>query len=222
MTSESQERMLAIVEPANLDAVLDARARAGRSARRSSGASPTPRASACTTGCSTRSACPARTRRRRSATTPPAVVVRPRRRSPTCRSRASATARCTTGPLARPAEHDALQADDPAPRARARKFPRGHRPRPASCSRCSRTPTIADKSWVSRQYDHQLFLNTVVGPGRRRRGAAREGHAEGARARRPTARRASAALDPRTGGRLVGARGGAQRRVRRRARRSRS
>jgi phosphoribosylformylglycinamidine (FGAM) synthase-like enzyme len=27
------------------------------------------------------------------------------------------------------------------------------------------TPTIADKSWVSRQYDHQLFLNTVVGPG---------------------------------------------------------
>jgi phosphoribosylformylglycinamidine synthase subunit PurL len=27
------------------------------------------------------------------------------------------------------------------------------------------TPTIADKSWVWRQYDHQLFLNTVVGPG---------------------------------------------------------
>jgi phosphoribosylformylglycinamidine synthase subunit PurL len=26
-------------------------------------------------------------------------------------------------------------------------------------------PTIADKSWVWRQYDHQLFLNTVVGPG---------------------------------------------------------
>jgi phosphoribosylformylglycinamidine synthase len=26
-------------------------------------------------------------------------------------------------------------------------------------------PTIADKSWVYRQYDHQLFLNTVVGPG---------------------------------------------------------
>src|SRR5260370_12279310 len=27
------------------------------------------------------------------------------------------------------------------------------------------TPTIADKSWVWRQYDHQLFLNTVIGPG---------------------------------------------------------
>ena len=27
------------------------------------------------------------------------------------------------------------------------------------------TPTIADKSWVWRQYDHQLFLNTVAGPG---------------------------------------------------------
>ena len=27
------------------------------------------------------------------------------------------------------------------------------------------TPTIADKTWVSRQYDHQLFLNTVNGPG---------------------------------------------------------
>ncbi len=47
----------------------------------------------------------------------------------------------------------------------ARALPRRHRPRPASCSRCSRTPTIADKSWVWRQYDHQLFLNTVVGPG---------------------------------------------------------
>ena len=27
------------------------------------------------------------------------------------------------------------------------------------------TPTIADKSWVWRQYDHQLFLNTIAGPG---------------------------------------------------------
>src|SRR5581483_418859 len=26
-------------------------------------------------------------------------------------------------------------------------------------------PTIADKSWLWRQYDHQLFLNTVVAPG---------------------------------------------------------
>ena len=30
---------------------------------------------------------------------------------------------------------------------------------------------LADPSWVYRQYDHQLFLNTVEGPGRRRRAA---------------------------------------------------
>ena len=32
-------------------------------------------------------------------------------------------------------------------------------------------PLLVDPSWASRQYDHQLFLNTVVGPGGRRRRA---------------------------------------------------
>ena len=64
-------------------------------------------------------------------------------------------------------------------------------------------PNIADKSWVWRQYDHQLFLNTVVGPG---------GDASVLRLKE-TKDRALAlsvdgsarfcALDPRTGGRLV-------------------
>jgi phosphoribosylformylglycinamidine synthase len=66
-------------------------------------------------------------------------------------------------PRARPTGQDALQAADPAPELAAR-FPHG-----ADLSgellELLATPTIADKSWVWRQYDHQLFLNTVAGPG---------------------------------------------------------
>src|SRR5205085_2189973 len=66
-------------------------------------------------------------------------------------------------PLARPTDLDARQSDDPAPVLRG-KFPDG-------CDLGDEllavlaTPTVADKSWISRQYDHQLFLNTVRGPG---------------------------------------------------------
>ena len=64
-------------------------------------------------------------------------------------------------------------------------------------------PNIADKSWAWRQYDHQLFLNTVVGPGgdaavlrlKETRGRALALSVDG------SAR--FCALDPRTGGRLV-------------------
>jgi phosphoribosylformylglycinamidine synthase subunit PurL len=66
-------------------------------------------------------------------------------------------------PRERPAGQDALQAADPAPEMAAR-FPAG-----ADLSgellALLATPTVADKSWVWRQYDHQLFLNTVAGPG---------------------------------------------------------
>jgi phosphoribosylformylglycinamidine synthase subunit PurL len=66
-------------------------------------------------------------------------------------------------PRARPAGQDAVQAADPAPEIAAR-FPAG-----ADLSgellTLLGTPTIADKSWVWRQYDHQLFVNTVAGPG---------------------------------------------------------
>src|SRR6202035_3071225 len=52
-----------------------------------------------------------------------------------------------------PADLDACQADDPAAL-----------PAPADCG-TDLLAMLMDTSWVSRQYDHQLFLNTVVGPG---------------------------------------------------------
>ncbi len=82
-------------------------------------------------------------------------------------------------PATAPATRAALHADDPAP-ALAAEFPAGT-DLSGELLALLATPTIADKSWVYRQYDHQLFLNTVVAPGRRRVGAAAQGH--GARAR---------------------------------------
>ena len=127
-------------------------------------------------------------------------------RSPTYLSGASATARATTARPADPTSRSAVAAD-PAPLLSAR-FPAGTDVSGELLALLAR-PTIADKSWISRQYDHQLFLNTVVGPG-----------SDAAVLRLPEARRALAlehrrqarfaALDPRTGARL-GARGGAQR-----------
>ena len=154
-----------------------------------------------------------RTRRRRSATSrrrcPPIA-----RRSPTFRSRASATGR-STGARSRA----------PTRRTRCRRPIRTRR-----CARSSRpgvdltgellallaTPTIADKTWISRQYDHQLFLNTVNGPGSNAAVLRVRGHEQGAGARD---RRQGAVLSPRSSRRRAvgGARSGAQRRVRRRA-----
>jgi phosphoribosylformylglycinamidine synthase subunit PurL len=56
-------------------------------------------------------------------------------------------------PLARPADQDARLADDP-----------GALPAPADCG-ADVLALLADPTWVYRQYDHQLFLNTVEGPG---------------------------------------------------------
>ena len=64
---------------------------------------------------------------------------------------------------ARPDGQDELQAADPAPEL-ATRFPSGTDLSGELMALLS-TPTIADKSWVWRQYDHQLFLNTVAGPG---------------------------------------------------------
>jgi phosphoribosylformylglycinamidine synthase subunit PurL len=66
-------------------------------------------------------------------------------------------------PRSRPVGQDALQAADPAPELAAR-FPAGSELAGELLALLA-TPTIADKSWVWRQYDHQLFLNSVVGPG---------------------------------------------------------
>ena len=56
-------------------------------------------------------------------------------------------------PLARPAGLDALRAHDP-----------GTLPAPADCG-ADLLALLVDPSWVYRQYDHQLFLNTVEAPG---------------------------------------------------------
>jgi phosphoribosylformylglycinamidine synthase subunit PurL len=66
-------------------------------------------------------------------------------------------------PSAAPAELATTRAQDPASELGAR-FPLGTDVSGELLDLLG-SPTIADKSWVFRQYDHQLFLNTVVGPG---------------------------------------------------------
>jgi phosphoribosylformylglycinamidine synthase len=66
-------------------------------------------------------------------------------------------------PATRPVDLDRSAAEDPASTLLAR-FPDGT-DLSGELLELLATPTIADKSWVWRQYDHQLFLNTVVGPG---------------------------------------------------------
>jgi phosphoribosylformylglycinamidine synthase len=66
-------------------------------------------------------------------------------------------------PLARPAPQEEVLAAAPAP-VLARRFPAGVDVSGELLALLS-TPTIADKSWVWRQYDHQLFLNTIGPPG---------------------------------------------------------
>ena len=66
-------------------------------------------------------------------------------------------------PLQPPADLVEVELDDPAPEL-AYRFPAGV-DLSGELLALLDSPTIADKSWVWRQYDHQLFLNTVVGPG---------------------------------------------------------
>ncbi|HEY1733901.1 MAG TPA: phosphoribosylformylglycinamidine synthase subunit PurL, partial [Acidimicrobiales bacterium] len=56
-------------------------------------------------------------------------------------------------PLAAPADREARAADDPTATA------------PAGDGGEDLLALLGDPSWVYQQYDHQLFLNTVVGPG---------------------------------------------------------
>jgi len=103
-------------------------------------------------------------------------------------------------PLQRPADQDTLNTADPATALLAR-FPDGADLGPELLALLA-TPTIADKSWVWHQYDHQLFLNTVVGPGGdaavlRLKGTPR------ALALATDGKGRFCRLDPRTGARLV-------------------
>ena len=103
-------------------------------------------------------------------------------------------------PRARPAGQDALQAADPAPELAAR-FPAGA-DLSSELLALLATPTIADKSWVSRQYDHQLFLNTVAGPGADAAVLRLKG-TDHALALTSDGKGRFCRLDPRTGGRLA-------------------
>ena len=103
-------------------------------------------------------------------------------------------------PLAPPADLDARQADDPAIVLRA-KFGPGT-DLSGELLALLATPTIADKTWVSRQYDHQLFLNTVAGPGADAAVLRLKGTAK-ALALSTDGKARFCALDPRVGGALV-------------------
>ena len=103
-------------------------------------------------------------------------------------------------PRARPAGQDALQAADPAPELAAR-FPAGADVGGELLALLA-TPTIADKSWVWRQYDHQLFLNTVAGPGADA-AVLRLKDTDRALAMSTDGKGRFCRLDPRTGGRLA-------------------
>ncbi|MDQ3943706.1 MAG: phosphoribosylformylglycinamidine synthase subunit PurL [Actinomycetota bacterium] len=66
-------------------------------------------------------------------------------------------------PMARPADQDDRLAADPWPKLFGR-FPPGADLGPELLGLLG-SPGVGDPSWVWRQYDHQLFLNTVAGPG---------------------------------------------------------
>ncbi|HZJ26196.1 MAG TPA: phosphoribosylformylglycinamidine synthase subunit PurL [Acidimicrobiia bacterium] len=198
MTSESQERMLAIVEPADLDEVLGLCERweisatvigevtdTGRfrvfdgtfDSRGIPGANPAP---------------PAGDEPRAGSSDRPPIADIP--------VESLGDGPLYDRPARRPSDQDARLAADPAPRL-AQRFPPGTDVSGELVALLA-DPTIADKTWVSRQYDHQLFLNTVVGPG-----------GDAAVLRLPDTARGLALstdgkarfcrLDPRVGGRLV-------------------
>lgn len=99
-----------------------------------------------------------------------------------------------------PADHEVNMAADPAVELDER-FPTGSDLSHELLDLLA-SPTIADKRWVWRQYDHQLFLNTVVGPG----GDAtvlRIPDTERALALATDGKARFCALEPRVGGRLV-------------------
>src|SRR5262249_49639261 len=103
-------------------------------------------------------------------------------------------------PAARPSDHDARQAADPRPTLRD-MFPAGT-DLSGELLALLATPTIADKTWIARQYDHQLFLNTVVGPGGDAAVLRVPGSTKGL-ALATDGKARFCKLDPHTGGRLV-------------------
>ena len=182
MTSESQERMLAIIEPRNLDAVLALCARWDIRATVVGHVTDTGRFRVVD------GAFDAPTRRGRRPTRRPSA----RRRRPDRQPRRRAGLRPPPSPARRPGRPRGRR---PVARAVRAKFPDGSDLGPELLALLA-TPSIADKSWVWRQYDHQLFLNTVVGPGADAAVLRLQGTTRGARRSPPTARRASVGSTP--------------------------
>lgn len=198
MTSESQERMLAIVEPTDLDEVLELCDRweiratvigevtdTGRfrvfddtfDSRGVPGANPQPP--------------PGEERLAGSSDRPPVADIPVESLGDGPRY---------DRPARRPADHEARLAADPAAEL-ARRFPPGADLSDELLALLA-DPTIADKTWVSRQYDHQLFLNTVVGPGGDAAVLRLPGTTKGL-ALSTDGNAGFCRLDPRVGGRLV-------------------
>ena len=137
MTSESQERMLAIVEPAHVDEVLSVCARwEVRATAIGRVTGPAPDASGTPVGWV----------RIRDGLDGPVLAMVPA-------SALADDAPSYDRPRRRPADLDERLADDPTDDEPA-----------GSCDE-DLLGLVLDPSPVYRQYDHQLFLNTVVGPG---------------------------------------------------------
>jgi phosphoribosylformylglycinamidine synthase len=103
-------------------------------------------------------------------------------------------------PRTAPVDLAARQAADPAPLLRER-FGSGS-DLSSELLALLATPTIAEKRWVWSQYDHQLFLNTVVAPGADAAVLRVKGTTK-ALALSTDGKARFCRLDPRTGGRLV-------------------
>ena len=128
LMSESQERMLAIVEPRDLDTVLDV-------ARRWD-------VEAAVIGTVVPGGTLTIDHRGETVAEIPAASL-------------SEDAPLYRRPLERPADLDALWAAQPAEPGDPA----------ATLLRLLDDPALGDRSWISEQYDHMLFLNTVVEPG---------------------------------------------------------
>ena len=160
LMSESQERMMAVVEPANVDAFLAICAKWDVERDRRSARSPTP-AGCRSTGTARRSS----TSRRAPVAHDGPVYDRP----------------------LRPARRGRTRCRPTTPR-RCRGRPRRRRAARDRAARWSRSPNLCDKSWVTDQYDRYVQRQHRARPARgRRRGPRRRGDRPRRRRRRPTA-----------------------------------
>lgn len=146
MASESQERMLAIVSPSNLDRAVEIARRWDVTA--------SVIGTVVTGGCLTVIETPGEEAGRLDAVTarPDSIVVAE-----------VPAASLSEGPkyerpMARPARADEIAEDDPRRLGPGPKLEE-------SLLRVLSDPGIGDSSWIWHQYDHQLFTNTVIGPG---------------------------------------------------------